>query len=140
MMAMSSRAKRRTEFRKEMPDERQRVMEYLNEHKEQVYNEIDRRIALRNIPMIKEMIEEGYREGQIHGGQDLIKQVYAGVALALHEEFGFGKERVYRALSALEEHIKFALNHRELCDELMDQYGIEVDVDDMFERVKKTDE
>lgn len=136
---MSSRSKKRAEFRKEAPEvgRERKLADFLADRKEQMFHELDKRAVLGNLPMVKDMIAESYKEGQIAGGQELIQCVYAGLAMALHDEFKFGKERIYKALSALEKHIQYALNHYELCEELLENYGIEIDIDDMFERVKK---
>ena len=139
---MSSRSKRRNEFRKEMPEVRTKEQhaDYLREQEEKLMQHLDRRMVLANVPAVKEMIEEAYQQGLVEGGQRLIQMVYPGVAMSLKEECGFGKMRIFRVLEALEGHIQYALNHAELCEKLMEEYGIEIDVDDMFARVKKKEE
>ncbi len=45
--------------------------------------------------------EQGRLEGFQQAGLPIIKSCYAGICLALHDEFGFGEERCYRSIKAV---------------------------------------
>lgn len=81
--------------------------------------------------------EEGRQEGFKQAALPIIKCCYAGIILALHDEFGFGENRCFRAIKAVDEKIMWALNHSELCDEVLEKTGLELDLDEPFDRVTK---
>ena len=81
--------------------------------------------------------EEGRQEGFRQAAEPIIKCCYAGIILALHDEFGFGENRAFRAIKAVDEKIIWALNHSELCDEVLAKTGLELLLDEPFERVQK---
>ncbi len=83
--------------------------------------------------------EDGRREGFKQAAEPIIKCCYAGIILALHDEFGFGQSRCFRAIKAVDEKIIYALNHSELCDEVLEKTGIALELDEPFERVQKKD-
>jgi hypothetical protein len=80
---------------------------------------------------------EGRQEGFRQAAEPIIKCCYAGIILALHDEFGFGENRAFRAIKAVDEKIIWALNHSELCDEVLAKTGLELLLDEPFERVQK---
>ena len=79
--------------------------------------------------------ERGRAEGFRQASWPIIKSCYAGICVALHDEFGFGQERCLRALKAVDEKTLFALNHNELVDEMLDKTGIRLNLDEPFDRV-----
>lgn len=81
--------------------------------------------------------ERGREEGFRQAGMSIIQCCYAGICIALHDTFGFGEERCYRALKACDEKILWALNHSELAEEVLEKTGLTIDWDDPFERVQK---
>ena len=83
--------------------------------------------------------EEGRQEGFKQAAEPIIKCCYAGIILALHDEFGFGESRCFRAIKAVDEKIIWALNHSELCDEVLEKTGLELQLDEPFDRVVKKD-
>lgn len=83
--------------------------------------------------------EEGRQEGFKQAAEPIIKCCYAGIILALHDEFGFGENRCFRAIKAVDEKIIWALNHSELCDEVLEKTGLILDLDEPFSRVSKKD-
>ena len=86
-------------------------------------------------------LDDAWEAGRQHGfkqaAEPIIKCCYAGVILALHDEFGFGENRCFRAIKAVDEKIIWALNHSELCDEVMEKTGLQLDLDEPFSRVIK---
>lgn len=83
--------------------------------------------------------EAGRQEGFKQAAEPIIKCCYAGIILALHDEFGFGENRCFRAIKAVDEKIIWALNHSELCDEVLEKTGLILDLDEPFSRVSKKD-
>lgn len=79
-------------------------------------------------------LEEGFRQA----GETIVKCCYAGIILALHDEFGFGESRCYRAIKAVDERTIYALNHSELVDEVLEKTGLKLELDDPLERVQRT--
>lgn len=84
--------------------------------------------------------ERGHEEGFRQAGMNIIQCCYAGICIALHDTFGFGEKRCYRALKACDEKIIWALNHSEMAEELLKKTGLTIDFDDPFERVQKIDD
>lgn len=78
--------------------------------------------------------EEGFRQA----GENIVKCCYAGIILALHDEFGFGEHRCFRALKAVDERTIYALNHYEMVDEVLQKTGLKLELDDPLERVQRT--
>ena len=88
---------------------------------------------------LDEAREAGRQEGFKQAAEPIIKCCYAGIILALHDEFGFGENRAFRAIKAVDEKIIWALNHSELCDEVLEKVGLELCLDEPFDRVQKKD-
>lgn len=88
---------------------------------------------------LEESYENGLRDGIHEAGLNITKCCYAAVCLALHEEFGFGAERCYRAVSAVDQRIVWALNHVELTDEVLEKTGLQIKFDEPFERVERVE-
>ena len=86
---------------------------------------------------LDEAREAGRQEGFKQAAEPIIKCCYAGIILALHDEFGFGENRAFRAIKAVDEKIIWALNHSELCDEVLEKTGLELMLDEPFDRVQK---
>ena len=86
---------------------------------------------------LDEAREQGRQEGFKQAAEPIIKCCYAGIILALHDEFGFGENRAFRAIKAVDEKIIWALNHSELCDEVLEKVGLELCLDEPFDRVQK---
>ena len=88
---------------------------------------------------LDEAREQGRQEGFKQAAEPIIKCCYAGIILELHDEFGFGENRAFRAIKAVDEKIIWALNHSELCDEVLEKVGLELCLDEPFDRVQKKD-
>ncbi len=81
---------------------------------------------------------KGREEGLHLAGENIVKCCYAGIILALHDEFGFGENRCYRAIKAVDEKTLYVLNHAELVDEVLEKTGLRLELDDPLERVVQT--
>ena len=84
---------------------------------------------------LEETYRQGYNDGARDAGVPIVKSCYAGICLAMRERFGFGKKRLMRVLSTVDEKIMLALNNQELVDETFKKTGIELDFDAPFDRV-----
>lgn len=79
----------------------------------------------------------GWDDGYKAKGYELIKAVYAGVCIALHDEFGFGEMRLVRALSAMHKAVALSISEFDMADEVLRKCGITIDLgDEMGEVVK----
>lgn len=78
--------------------------------------------------------EIGFKEASL----PILKSCYAGICIALHDEFGFGESRCFRAIKAVDEKIVWALNHQELVEEVLQKTGLSLQLDEPFERVQKS--
>lgn len=88
---------------------------------------------------LEESYEKGLRDGIHEAGLNITKCCYAAVCFALHDEFGFGAERCYRAVNAVDQRIVWALNHVELTDEVLEKTGLQIKFDEPFERVERVE-
>lgn len=79
--------------------------------------------------------EDGFRQA----GLNAIQCCYAGMCIALHDVFGFGKKRCYRVLKACDEKVAYVLGYPELADEVLEKTGISIDFGDPLERVQMKD-
>jgi hypothetical protein len=82
---------------------------------------------------LKKCKAEGYQLGV----ESAVMQCYAAFCLALNEQFGFGRERVLRALKAADDKVIFAVDSAEMVDEVFARFGIRMDFRDGLERVQE---
>ena len=86
---------------------------------------------------LEKEFQRGREIGFKEAAEPIIKSCYAGICIALHDEFGFGENRCYRAIKAVDEKIVWALNHQELVEETLEKTGLTLQLDEPFERVQK---
>ena len=81
----------------------------------------------------------GYQDG-LHAASlpMMIKTCYAAICLALHDEFGFGEDEYFRALTHVDERLLWTLENQELVDEVLEKTGLTIQFDEVFDRVQKT--
>lgn len=108
-------------------------------HANEIMKSMIRKSGILEEELIKAQ-ERGFREGFHQAGQEIVRCCYAGICIALHDEFGFGSERCYRAVKACDEKIKYALHHSELADELIKKAGLKIDWNEPFDRVRRDDQ
>jgi len=77
------------------------------------------------------------QEGWQQGVESAVIQCYAAFCLALNEQFGFGKERLLRALTAVDEKVVFAIDSAEMCEEVFKRFGIRMDFSQGMDRVQE---
>ena len=83
----------------------------------------------------KALIESYTRQKRIEGLLHIIKCSYAGIILALQEEFGFDEEQCFRAIQAVDNKTIWSLNYSELADEVLEKTGLELNLDEPFNRI-----
>ena len=129
---MANRAQRRQAMREQTNKSKTLIAEYTRQQK--IAGLIQNGITPRDL---EDEFEKGREEGFKQAAEPIIKCCYAGIILALHDEFGFGENRCFRAIKAVDEKIIWALHHSELADEVLEKTGLELDLDEPFSRVKK---
>ena len=80
----------------------------------------------------------GYQDGLQAASLPMIKTCYAAICLALHDEFDFGEDEYFRALTRVDERLLWTLENQELVDEVLEKTGLTIQFDEVFERVQKT--
>ena len=89
---------------------------------------------------LKNEYARGVEDGEKEAGLTIVKACYAGICIALHDEFGFGSKRCYKAIRAVDEKVQYALTHYELVDEVLKKTGLILELDEPFERVQMVNE
>lgn len=130
---MSNRAQRRAMMRNQANKSQQLVANY---------NKQQRIAGLLQNGITPEDLREEFERGRKTGFQEaalpIIKSCYAGICIALHDEFGFGENRCLRALKAVDQKVLWALDNQELVDEVFEKTGLTLQLDEPFDRVQKT--
>lgn len=129
---MANRAQRRAMMRTQINKSQQMIANYSKQQR--IAGLIQNGITPRDL---EEEFQKGRETGFKEAALPIIKSCYAGICLALHDEFGFGENRCYRAVKAVDEKIIWALNHQELVDEVLEKTGLTLQLDEPFERVQK---
>lgn len=80
---------------------------------------------------------DGFDEGYRMAGMSMIRAAYSAAALGLHEDFGFGRKRVVRALNAMDRHIAAMITGDELRDEVAERLGFEINFNEGVNRVEE---
>ena len=81
--------------------------------------------------------QEGYRDGAKNAAESTMRNIYAAVALVMHEKYGFGKKRCMDVLNAIDEKVMYALDGQEMTQQVFDDLGIRMtfDGDPLEERI-----
>lgn len=80
---------------------------------------------------------EGFDEGYRLAGMTMIRAAYSAAALGLHEDFGFGRKRVVRALNAMDRHVATMITGDELRDEVAERLGFDINFNEGVNRVEE---
>ena len=86
---------------------------------------------------LQTMLDTGFSRGFREAGWPIIKSCYAGICIMLHDEFGFGQKRCFKAIEQLDKKIVLAMCNQDLADETLAKAGISLNLDDVFERVSE---
>lgn len=88
----------------------------------------------------KEGYENGYRQATHDAGRLAYRSIYGAIILSLHEQFGFGKQRLYKVLAGADQRVLEAIHHQELVDEAFEKTGLQLNFDAPFDRIEQVDE
>lgn len=86
---------------------------------------------------VRREYERGRKDGFQEAGISLTTSVYAGVILALKDEFDFDEEQCFRAVKNMDQKIVWAIENAELAEQVLKETGIRLNMDDPLERVSK---
>lgn len=109
-------------------------------------NRAERRRAARDINYAAQSImrarggyEREYERGAKDAERHAIKMIFAGMCLAMKQEFGFGTQRIYRMLTATQKYLQPGayFTTAELIDDVLEKTGIRLDFDDPFDMVER---
>lgn len=104
-----------------------------------ITDEVMRKIARNGITVedVDNAWASGREEGFRQAGETIVKCCYAGIILALHDEFGFDEDQCFKAIKAVDERTIYALNHSEMVEEVLEKTGLQLELDDPLERVQR---
>ena len=80
---------------------------------------------------------KGYKNGFSDATEPAVKTCYATLCLALKEEFGFGRERIKRALARTDQIVIETLTSAEAIDAVFDKIGLKLRFNDPFDRIEE---
>ena len=129
---MSNRAQRRAMMRNQINKNQQLLANYSKQQR--MAGLVQNGITPKDL---EEEFQRGREIGFKEAAEPIIKSCYAGICIALHDEFGFGESRCFRAIKAVDEKIIWVLNHQELVEETLEKTGLTLQLDEPFERVQK---
>ena len=81
--------------------------------------------------------QRGYQDGAKVGAENTMRNIYAAVALTLHEMYGFGKTRCGKVLNEIDQKVIYALDSKEAIQKVWDDIGLTItfDGDPLEERI-----
>ena len=81
--------------------------------------------------------EAGYKEGFNQASPSIVKTIYAAIALAANNVYGFGRKRTKRLLKAVDDLVVDSLTSAEIVEEVWNKIGLKLDFDDPMELIKE---
>jgi len=80
---------------------------------------------------------QGYQDGARIAAENTMRNIYAAVALVMHENYGFGKKRCMDVLNAVDQKVMYALDSKEMIQQVWDDLKIKMtfDGDPLEERI-----
>ena len=81
--------------------------------------------------------QEGYQDGAKIAADNTMRNIYAAIALVMHENYGFGKKRCMDVLRAVDEKVMYAIDSKEMVQQVFDELKIKMtfDGDPLDERI-----
>lgn len=86
---------------------------------------------------IDKAYREGFDEGFAAASPECTRTMFAAVALALHEEYGFGASRCMKVLQAVNNHIINTFDSTDAIDKVFQDLGLEIRLNDPLEPVRE---
>lgn len=83
---------------------------------------------------------EGHKKGVDEGGRLAYRSIYGALLIKLHDMYGFGKQRLYKLLSEVDQRILESLEHTELIDEAWEKTGLRLNFDAPFDRIEEVED
>lgn len=125
---MSNRALRRQQMRQQSAKNQALTREYQQSIRQLSAAETIKGLIQQGVTpkALEEQYELGREAGFKQASLPVIRACYAGVCLALHDTFGFGKDRCARVLREMDSRISLMLEDQELRDEVMDKIGLDI--------------
>ena len=80
--------------------------------------------------------ELGRMDGYKQGADSASLAIYAAIALAANELYGFGSKRCKDLIYAVDQFVTYAITSKELADEVFERFGINLNPDDPIERIQ----
>lgn len=139
---MSNRAQRRAMMRAETNRNRRLEAEYMDSiaamgRQQRIHGLCQNGITPTDV---QKEFERGRKVGFDQAGLAITKSCYAGIILALKEEFDFDTSQCFRAISAVDQKVIWAISHSELADQVLEETGIHLELDDPLQRVIRVKE
>ena len=130
---MTAREMRRMGEREQAKQERQRRLDAFwalppeERARRMADNEALQRISKNGITIedLKNAEDQARRDGFMDGAAEMIKICYAAICLALHESEGYDCDKCRELLAAADERVVYAINSRDLLQEVRDTMGLE---------------
>lgn len=85
----------------------------------------------------KDHLAYEYRHGCKDGAEYATKGIYASVAIALHDLYGFGRKRLFRAIKAIDEQFVLCIDADELVEEAEKRTGYRINFKEPTDRVEE---
>lgn len=79
----------------------------------------------------------GYKDGFSKAAPCVTKTIYAAIALALSELYGFGRKRITDVLQTVDSHVLNTLASEEIIDDVWKRVGLVLDFNDPLEPIKE---
>lgn len=130
---MTAREMRRMGEREQAKQERQRRLDAFwalppeERARRMADNEAFQRISKNGITIedLKNAEDQARRDGFMDGAAEMIKICYSAICLALHESEGYDCDKCRELLAAADERVVYAINSRDLLQEVRDTMGLE---------------
>jgi len=84
---------------------------------------------------VRNEYNRGLEEGFKLAGTQIIKNCYAGIILALKEDFGFDDDQCFEAISSVDKKVIYSIDHHAMAEQVLRETGLRLDMDDPLERV-----
>lgn len=84
--------------------------------------------------------KKGFEAGFQAAGKPMVKTCYAAACLAAKEEFGFGKQRILRLVTALDRHVLDTMSSIDIIDDVWRECGIHIDFNEPFDRISAAED
>ena len=85
---------------------------------------------------LKHDFNEGHKQGYEAGVRASVLTCYCAACMALHKLYGFGRERLFKVLQAMDQEVLYTITSDEAVQKVLDEVGIRFNTDEPFERIE----